>query len=83
MNSKIKLVTIQSNFYRVEFKNIDLYFSYETIIAFGKDGYITASENMAGSTTGKHLNLISEKKNRLPREKFLDLLNKEVLLWLI
>lgn len=50
---------------------LSLYFSYDTVIGFGDglDEYF--SENVWGTTTGKHLNwLCSDKKKRLPHAEF-------------
>ena len=65
---------------KVSFDNLDLYYSYETVIAFNFNHNLVVSENCWGSTTGKHLNWIDggDKKNRTPREKFENEL-KEVL----
>lgn len=52
--------------------DMDLYFSYETIIAFDtpKTG-LKIRQNSWGNTTGKHLNAInSDKKIRIPSEQF-------------
>lgn len=63
---------------RIWLGSLILYFSYKTIIAF-EDGHedIKVSENLWDPTTGKHLNWIDDgnKKDRLPREKFEQLLN--------
>lgn len=56
----------------VSIGNMDLYLSYETIVAFRttKTGLVI-SENNWSTTTGKHLNAINpDKKIRLPREAF-------------
>lgn len=55
---------------------VTLWFSYETIVAFrtAETGFCV-TENIWGPTTGKHLNWISDKSDRLPREEFLDKLN--------
>ena len=50
---------------------LTLYFSYDTVVAFSDDFGLVISENNWGSTTGKHLNAISEnKKLRIPRADF-------------
>ena len=51
---------------------LTLYFSYQTCIAFQLAGTRpVVSENMAGTTTGKHINTVSlDKKTRLPWNKF-------------
>lgn len=65
------------NFNSVSIGDITLYFSYETIVAFRtpKTGMV-ASENVWGNTTGKHLNWISDKSQRIPRQDFLDMVEK-------
>lgn len=59
---------------------ITLWFSYETIVAFrtAETGFCV-TENIWGNTTGKHLNWVSDKADRLPREVFLDKLNSILL----
>ena len=52
---------------------IDLYFSYETVVAFRAPGYgLVVRQNDWGTTTGKHLNQIDRgnKKARLSGEEF-------------
>lgn len=65
---------------KVSFDTLDLYYSYETVVAFNFKGNFVVSENCWGSTTGKHLNWIDngDKKNRVTREQFENEL-KEVL----
>jgi len=57
----------------VSLAQIDLYYSYNTIVAYcdKKDG-LTVSVNIWGATTGKHLNWIDggNKKARLPNDAF-------------
>lgn len=64
------------NFNSVTIGNIKLYFSYETCIAFEKDGKMVVTANNWGNTTGKHLNWISSKEDRIPYEDFQKELNK-------
>lgn len=49
----------------VYFKDgVELYFSYETLVAFKVSGFhLVSVENCWGPTTGKHLNWIGEPKN--------------------
>jgi hypothetical protein len=56
---------------------IELYFSYETVIAFWLQGQgLTICENVWTRTTGKHLNWINPDKNiRLPYDDFVIKLN--------
>lgn len=53
-------------------QGVQLYFSYETLVAFKVPGYqLVSVENVWGPTTGKHLNWIGEPKDaRLPRGDF-------------
>lgn len=55
----IKHTHIQSNFYSVDIKDITIYFSYQTPIAFKDCGQLFISNNEWGTTTGKHLNIIN------------------------
>ena len=64
------------NFNSVTIGNVKLYFSYETCVAFKKDGILTVTQNEWGSTTGKHLNWISSKEDRIPYKDFQKELNK-------
>lgn len=58
---------------RVDFDNLTLWYSYNTIIAFRGGGYSrTVRENDWSTTTGKHLNAVDggNKKARVPGEEF-------------
>ena len=72
--------TTTRNFHQVTLGKLTLFFSYETVVGFStpKTG-LCVSENIWGTTTGKHLNIISDKTQRIPREEFLNLLNNIVL----
>lgn len=50
---------------------LTLWYSYETVIGF-QDGNLprVVSENLWSTTTGKHLNAISIKKDRIKRAEF-------------
>ena len=48
----------------VTIKNLTLYFSYETIIAFSDDTETAIVKNGWSMTTGKHLNSIDRDKNK-------------------
>lgn len=75
----VSIAHLCPNFVRVDLKDVDIYFSYKTVIAYRKNGYIIARENDWGTTTGKHLNMISKnKKDRLPSEEFIKKYNEEV-----
>jgi hypothetical protein len=55
-SSKANAVKISSN-------GIDIYYSYETIIAINVKGKLTIAKNKRGTTTGKHLNAITQNKS--------------------
>ena len=58
---------------KVEIGTLTLYFSYETIIAFGNGSGngLKITKNYWGTTTGKHLNAISTNKSiRLDQDTF-------------
>ena len=64
--------TNRPNFTKVTVGDFTVWFSYDTPIGF-KDGYGTqgiATENVWGSTTGKHLNHFSQKTDRIPYYDF-------------
>lgn len=69
-----------NNFRIIELGDVTIYYSYKTVIGFytPKHGLV-ASENVWGTTTGKHLNLFSNYEERIPREKFLEMLNNIIL----
>ena len=57
---------------RVDLGEIELWYSYQTIVAYrdAQDG-LTISENIWGTTTGKHLNWInSDHSRRLDHSEF-------------
>lgn len=61
---------------KVCFEQFDLYYSYETIVAYyeHQDGLV-CSKNVWGTTTGKHLNWIEpDKKSRVDNQKFEEML---------
>lgn len=77
----VKLVQGESpTQHTVSIGDLDLYFSYETVVAFETTGLgLIVSENIWSPTTGKHINVIAGKNYpRSPREKFEEML-KEVL----
>ena len=57
---------------KVDLGDIEFYYSYETIVAYGDNqDHLVCSTNVWGVTTGKHLNWIMEnKKSRTENEKF-------------
>jgi hypothetical protein len=66
----IQLKKLANNFIEITIDDRILYFSYETLVGFIDRNETFISENVWGKTTGKHLNLISEKKDRIPFEEF-------------
>lgn len=65
---------------KIEMGTIELYYSYETIVAYcdAQDGLI-CTVNQWGVTTGKHLNWIQpDKKSRLPADKFNEMLKAAI-----
>jgi len=56
----------------VSFPNLDLYYSYKTVVAFTCNGETTVRENDWAQTTGKHLNWIDRgnKKTRISGVEF-------------
>lgn len=52
--------------------NLDLYFSYQTVVAFRGDDGLVVSENVWSVTTGKHLSMIDggRKAYRVPHDVF-------------
>lgn len=76
MTPGINHPTDRPNFSVVNFGELTLWFSYQTVIAF--DSPVTGqviSENAWGPTTGRHLNYInSDRSERKPREEFKRLL---------
>lgn len=65
---------------QVNFENFRLYYSYGTIVAYSDISQgLVCSENVWGTTTGKHLNWIqSDKKKRVKNDVFQSML-KEML----
>ncbi len=63
------------NALHVTIGDLKLFYSYDTIVAFAchaiDDGQVVVCQNLWGTTTGKHLNVIcSGEKTRLPHEAF-------------
>jgi len=81
MKPEISYYGTQKNTRREDYPEVGvtLWYSYDTVVAFrvsGQDKVV--SENVWGTTTGKHLNWIDEgdKKNRLPYAEYKRLLNE-------
>lgn len=61
----------------IQVGTLTLYFSYDTVVAYSICGEAVVSENQWGTTTGKHLNWISQdKKARIPWTEFEQRLQK-------
>jgi hypothetical protein len=60
----------------VEVGNLTVYFSYKTPVAYCDGNGLVCRENDWGPTTGKHLNAITDKFNRIPGEQFEDRLRE-------
>jgi hypothetical protein len=74
----IKLKSV-GNTSHLDLGEVEIWFSYETPIAFRlAGGPPIVSENVWGTATGKHLNLIDggDKRARLPRDEFVETLAK-------
>lgn len=73
-------VFVDKNFFRVNFDNITVWFSYKTPIAFkiGNNERII-HKNIWSNTTGKHLNMIDNNlKARVGAEEFERLWNEHM-----
>lgn len=77
----MRLEQIKNNFSKLTIRNIVVYFSYETPIAYNYKGLIVCRENSWGPTTGKHINYVcADKKKRISAEDFereLDIIFRE------
>lgn len=73
----MRLKNIRPNFNMLTTGFGEVYFSYETPIAFrAVYGPLIVRENEWGPTTGEHLNYLCEdKKSRISGDKFLDALS--------
>lgn len=71
MNVRIDHPTDRANFSIVEIGSTLLAFSYKTLIGVSVDyGPWILCENVWGPTTGKHLNYLAGKDNRIPYQEF-------------
>ena len=77
----MKLEKLGNTLHRLYLGDLEIWYSYETPIAFrGRDMVLVARENAWGNTTGKHMNQIpgNEKKNRISGEEFEEQLNNRL-----
>lgn len=70
MNARCVQMGKTNNFCEVNLNGNSYWFSYQTLIAFRVDGRFVVSENARSTTTGKHLNMISDRSQRVPHEEF-------------
>jgi hypothetical protein len=63
---------IRPNLTCVETNGVEVWFSYQTPVAFRANGRLVVRENVWSNTTGRHLNLIDNgnKKERVSGEEF-------------
>ena len=67
------------NTLRFDIGNVSIWYSYQTPVAFSKDGEFHIRENDWNVTTGKHLNWIDrDHSKRIPGNKFEKLLAEAV-----
>ena len=60
-----------ANTIAIDVGHVTFFFSYDTIVAFLEPGVgLVIVENAWGPTTGKHLNWISEHRERTSQEEF-------------
>lgn len=65
-----------ANFSKERVEGVSVWFSYTTIVAFyTENGDLICSENVWSSTTGRHLNKICPKNERISHENFKVLLD--------
>lgn len=70
MSLQLRHPTDRPNFTEVSVNGLTLWFSYQTVIAYQTTGNIQVCENVWSKTTGKHLNYLCDKSQRLPYETF-------------
>lgn len=76
----IELTTISANLTKFSLGNLDIFFSYNTAVAF-EDGQANQviSQNKWSTTTGKHLSIINKDvSDRIPYEQFTKELEKAI-----
>jgi len=69
---EIELKTVSTNLTKFSLGNLDIFFSYQTAVAFEDgQGNIVASQNKWSMTTGKHIGQISKDvSDRIPYDQF-------------
>lgn len=72
---QISLRVIRENLTEVTIGNLDLYYSYDTIVAYRDGMGLIGSQNVWSNTTGKHLNELGiTKEERIKADKFDEML---------
>lgn len=56
----MKLKNIMNNFNTINIKNVEFYFSYETLICIRRKKTVLIAKNEWSRTTGKHINYLKE-----------------------
>lgn len=78
----MKLVKIMNNFHLLSLTNVDVYYSYETPIAFIDDNNLTLiSNNEWGVTTGKHINYVkrnTEEYKQIPHNELIQIIQLHI-----
>ena len=77
---EIELTTVSTNLTKFSLGNLDIYFSYNTAVAFeDSQANLVISQNQWSSTTGKHLSYISKDvSDRIPYDQFTKELEKAI-----
>jgi hypothetical protein len=69
---QISLRTIKPNLTEVTIGSLDLYYSYETVIAFRDGVGLKVSQNCWSNTTGRHISLLESDKAKLIKSDLFD-----------
>lgn len=80
-NNKKRIDILRPNLTIVRYETGEVYFSYQTEVAFrGVDGQLIVSQNEWSNTTGRHLNIIDggNKEARIPHVDFMELLEEKI-----
>lgn len=76
----IELTTVSTNLTKFSLGNLDIYFSYNTAVAFeDSQANLVISQNKWSTTTGKHLSTISKDvSDRIPYDQFKKALKRAI-----
>lgn len=78
---EITFNTVHTNLNKVSLGNLDIFFSYNTAVAFeNNQGDLVVTQNQWSRTTGSHLTLIDKGavEDRIPYEEFKKALKREI-----